>query len=322
MAIAGDPSPSHDEFPEATVLVLIRDPGPREAKTFDLLKAQVYPGRFKVHVVDSSPDPNAEINVAIRNQVDRYEVIPPESFKHGPTRNIGVDACSSEVFVSLSSDAQPIDEHCLKNLVAPIAEGRAEASHGRQRSPFEDAERAAAYSYWYPDHPEIKSQATIGELGMRALHFTDVFSAFRADTIKAIRFPDVSIFQDLALMKSLIDAGCRVAYEPGATVLHAHPLSYREMWKRYRGLGEVGERYGVFDAVKEHRSLMSEGMRVIRGLTPTMRLTHPSDFVSSVAMAVVKAGAIAQGRRDAARRPSLEVTWTKESGSIALRKQR
>lgn len=307
--------------PAVTVLFLIRDPGDREVRTAEMIRKQNYEGRVYVDTIDSSPDPDRPNNRKIEAMSDAYETIPAESFRHGATRNRGAERCSDPIFVCLSSDATPVDDRWLTALVRPIAAGEAEVSYGRQKSPVADAEREATFASWYPDEPCVKSKDQIAELGIRAFIFTDVSSAYRTDVIQKIPFPELSIFQDMGMIKALMDAGCRIAYVPDAEVWHVHQLVLKTMWHRYRGLGEVCERVGIFDDVKANRKggLVVEGWRAVRSIVPSMK-GGPKNAARSFGMSVVKAAAIQMGRRDAHRRPPLELEWTPELGSRAVRK--
>lgn len=307
--------------PDVTVLVLMRNPGARELETLSLVRSQTYPGKVLITVIDSSDDPQRGQSVAVRESVDRYVTIRPQEFSHGGTRNQGVDLCTTPILVSLSSDAHPTNETWLEALTAPVIAGKADASYGRQRSPIADPEREATFGFLYPDQAEIKTKESVPELGIRTFHFTDVTSAFSTEVIREVRFPEVAIFQDMGLVKRLLDAGCRIAYVPEAEVYHVHPLTWRSMWARYRGLGEVCERAGIFDAVRRQRKggLAGEGLRAISRMVPRGR-RNPVAAARSLGMGIVKAGALAMGRRDAKKNEHLQMEWTEGEGSRAVRR--
>jgi hypothetical protein len=258
-------------LPEATVVLLCFKPGPHELETVKLVRAQDYPNRISLLVIDSSPNPEEPTNRAIRAHADHWEAIPPESFQHGRTRNMALELCSTPVIAFLSLDAHPANATWLASLVRPLAEGRAEASYGCQRAPSYDAERQATFSFLYPEEPEIQFKARIPELGLRTFHFSDVTSAFLTEVVRRVRFPeDLVIGEDIGVAKRLLDLGLRTAYVPGAIVYHAHDYGPWQLIHRYRHLGSLLERIGVFDELRRQGrgSLLREGLRVTRALSP------------------------------------------------------
>lgn len=289
-------------LPDTTVVLLVHGPSERETRTAALVRAQAYPGNLQLLVVDSSPDVSGPANRALRDAADVWERIPPASFGHGRTRNVALDMCTTPVVAFLSQDANPADDRWLVNLVTPLAAGLAEASYGRQRVPDRNPEREATFGYLYPTSFEVKTKARVPELGIRTYHFSDVTSAFLADVARATRFPeDIPTFEDVGIAKRLLDAGHRVAYVPDAVVLHAHALGWRSMIARYRQIGAVYERLGIFADLRQAtgRTLLSEGVRVSRAIAPS---AEGRRTIQRAAVAGVKAGAVAWGRIDERRR--------------------
>lgn len=305
-----------------TVVLLVRQPGQRELESLELVRKQEYPGRVFIHVIDSSPNAYEPPNRHMAAASDQWRSIPPSDFHHGRTRNLAVESVETEIVVFLSSDAHPVGPQWLTALVEPVASGAAEVSYGRQRSPDPDPEREAAYGFLYPDEAQIKSKASIREMGVRALHFSDVHSAYRTDVLREVPFPEnIAIFQDAVIPKLLFDAGKRIAYVPDAEVLHAHPLTLRSMWHRFRGLGEVWQRAGLFDEIANEKGrvgFFKEGLKAVSHMVP--RGSSPRQVARSLATGVVKAVAVAEGRRDAKRRPPLSLEWDERSGSRAVRR--
>jgi rhamnosyltransferase len=307
---------------DVTILLLMREPRERELRTVELVRSQEYDGAAVVHVIDSSDRIDTEIVTKIKGMVDRWDHIEPETFSHGGTRNAGVDATETALFVSLSSDAHPMHTGWLSALLKPLNEGSADASYGGQRSPDGDPERDATYNFLYPEEPVVKTKADLPTMGLRTFHFSDVSSAFLTEVIAKLRYPEVSIFQDVGIAKSLLDGGYRIAYEPDASVYHAHPMTWRSMWARYRGLGEVWERHGLFEEIKAGSNsggLIRTGLGAVRRMVPRTG-KNPVRFARSLAIGAVKGLAVTQGRRDAHRRAPLALEWDAKEGSRAVRR--
>ncbi|MCA1607428.1 MAG: glycosyltransferase family 2 protein, partial [Acidobacteria bacterium] len=237
-------------LPDVTVVLLVYKPGEHEVETAHAVRRQQYDGAISLLVIDSSPVRSSPYGLELRGLADRYDAIRPEIFGHGRTRNRALDMCNSPFIVYLSQDAHPVRTSWLYTLVAPLLTGEAEASYGRQVSPDADPERDATFGYWYPDKPQIKTKASMSELGFKTFHFSDVTSAFVTDVARRLRFPEeLDAFgkgEDFGIAKRLLDRGDRIAYVPEAAVWHAHKMSPQETFSRYRQIGVVCERLGIF----------------------------------------------------------------------------
>jgi rhamnosyltransferase len=296
--VATVPVESSVPWPDTTIALLTKDPGERELETLERLRRQRYAGRRSLLVIDSSEDPNGSVNSALKRAATRWEAIPPREFRHAGTRNRALEACRTPLIVYLSGDAHPIDDLWLQRLVEPLVDGRAHASYGRQRTPEPDPEREATYRYLYPEALEIKTKASIRQLGLRAFHFSDVTSAFVTDVLRSLRFPDdLPIFEDVGIAKRLLDANYRIAYVPQATVLHSHPLRARDIAQRYRRIGFVYEKLGIFEELQRvgRRSLVTEGFNVARHVSRTGR-PGLRPRLSGASVGALKVAAVTVGR--------------------------
>lgn len=303
-------------MPDATLVLLAHNPGSHELETAAQVRSQRYPAKVHLLVIDSSLDTSCPANRTLRQAADDWLAISPESFGHAATRNRAVDLCTTPIIVFLSQDAHPADERWLASLVRPLVAGDAAASYGRQRPPSPNAEREATFSYLYPAVPEIKRKADIGALGLRTFHFSDVTSAFLTDVLRRVRFPDeLPAFEDIGVAKRLLDAGYRIAYVPAATVVHAHELGPRSMFERYRQIGVIYERLGIFEELRRVRSghLLTEGLRVLRAVAPRSgRGVGP--WARRVAVGGVKVGGVAWGRWQARRQVNRSLTVAGQAG--------
>jgi rhamnosyltransferase len=289
-----------DPWPDVTVVLLVVHPGPHEVRTAELVHSQVYPGRMRLKVIDSSPDPTAPACGRIAELAEDWSAIAPGTFGHARTRNLAAAEVTTPVIAFLSQDAHPTGPRWLEHLVRPLREGRAEAAYGRQVSPFPDAERQATFGHLYPEEPQIKTRARIRELGLVTFHFSDVTSAFRTEVLREVGFPDVEIFEDVAVAKAYLDRGYRIAYVPAAVVEHVHTMGLREMGRRYRQIGSVYERLGIFADLKASgRSLVRDGLSTTRSVVP--RAAEPAQKARSAFIGAVKLASVSYGR--------LETRW-------------
>jgi rhamnosyltransferase len=266
------------------------------------VRAQAYGAPVTIHAIDSSADPGAPRNRAIREAVDSWEAIPPAQFGHGATRNRAVDACTTPLVAFLSQDAHPVGDGWLAALVKPLVEGQAVAAYGRQQAPPGQAERAATFAWLYPDTPEVKTKADVARMGIRTFHFSDVTSAFVADVLREVRFPeDLPTFEDIGVAKRLLDRGHALAYVPDAVVVHGGPLDQARLFRRYRQIGAIYERLGIFADLKTAtgKGLARSGLRTAGAVAP------PGNPLRRAAVAAVKAAGVAFGRVEARLRAGL-----------------
>src|SRR4030043_1207856 len=80
--------------------------------------AQGIEDTFEVIAIDSgSSDHTREILTKFPIHV---EEIPPSTFNHGETRNLGARLAKGEYLVYLTQDATPLNEEWLARLVSPL----------------------------------------------------------------------------------------------------------------------------------------------------------------------------------------------------------
>jgi rhamnosyltransferase len=197
----------------------------------------------------------------------------------------------------LSQDAHPADDRWLAELTAPLARGEAVAAYGRQAAPAGEAERAATFDFLYPDTPEVKTKADVARLGLRAFHFSDVTSAFVTDVLREVRFPeDLPTFEDIGVAKRLLDRGDAIAYVPSAVVVHGGPMVGARLVRRYRQIGAIYERLGIFADLKRAtgKGLLGQGLRTAGAVSPSSE-----GRARRLATAALKAGAVGLGRAEA-----------------------
>jgi rhamnosyltransferase len=261
------------------------------------VRAQAYDGPVTLHAIDSSADPTRPNNRQIRDDVDDWEAIPPADFGHGKTRNRAADACRSPLIAFLSQDAHPADDRWLAELVAPLAHGTAVAAYGRQIPPAGDEERAATFGFLYPETAELKTKADVARMGLRAFHFSDVTSAFVTDVLREVRFPeDLPTFEDIGVAKRLLDRGDTLAYVPTAAVIHGDRMAGGRLVLRYRQIGSIYERLGIFADLRRAtgKGLIRQGMSTAGAVSPAA-----GGPLRRLATAALKAGAVALGRVEA-----------------------
>ena len=196
--------------------------------------------RFEVIAIDSgSKDGTVEI---LRRFPVRLEEIPPESFNHGGTRNLGASMAEGEYLVFLSQDAEPAHDGWLDYLVLPLEE---------------DEEVAGAYPGFLPRpgcHP-LEQREILGwyvvsaEIGVRwvkravgnpdyltnpwpYIFFPNCCSCIRRSIWARFPFKPVNFAEDQDWAKRVLEAGYSTVFMPTAVTIHSHNYPARVQFRR------------------------------------------------------------------------------------------
>ncbi len=202
--------------------------------------AQQTSRRFEVIAIDSgSTDGTLEL-------FDHFPVrlyqIPPQSFNHGGTRNLGASLAQGKYLVFLSQDAEPANELWLDHLVSPVEE---------------DERVAGAYAGHLPRpgcHPmeqrEILEWPSISaEIGVRMvkqavgnpdypanpwlyIHFPNTCSCIRRSAWASFPFRPVNFAEDQDWAKRVLEAGFATVFVPKAVVFHSHSYTWKVQFQR------------------------------------------------------------------------------------------
>lgn len=218
--------------------------------------------RCETIVVDSSSTDNtADIAASYDARVMR---VRKEEFNHGGTRNLAVGQTNGDIVIFLTQDALPVGRDCVESLVKPLEDKEIAASYGRQtpRGNAMPTERFARH-FNYPPVPSIKSWADTSRLGIKAFFFSNVWSAVRKKEFTELgRFPeDLIMFEDMLFAARLLKAGYKIAYVPGAEVVHSHDYSLPQQFARYAAAGRSFARNPWF---LEYAKARSEGVSLLR----------------------------------------------------------
>jgi rhamnosyltransferase len=249
--------------PEVSVLLLTLDAMRQLPELLQRLAEQRIDARTEVVAVDSgSSDGTAEL---LEPRVDRLIRIPRESFGHGRTRNLGVEACRGERVALLVQDALPASPSWLAELVAPLAEERVAGSFSRQiPTPGASALARAQLAGWVaassaPRRTRLTPEA-FAELApmerLRACAFDNVSSCVRREVWRQHPFPEAPIAEDVAWGKRVLLAGFELAYAPGSAVIHSHDRSLRYEFARTRLLHAELRRLFGLETVGSARELL------------------------------------------------------------------
>lgn len=236
-----------------SVIFAVKDGGIAFVECLRAVREQVTDEPVEIVVVDSgsadgSPD-------AARAAGATVTTIPPQSFSHGRSRNLGAREAQGETFVFLSQDAVPTDERWLQRLVAPLRVDDALAGvYGRQL-PNDDAIPPETYFLTFLYGAESRRQRARhdGELSMATTLFSNVNAAMPRRMWERFPFAEnIIMSEDQEWSRRVLLAGYAVAYEPAAAVRHSHTYTLTEAFRRFFDSGVSAER--AYMAGRRHSS--------------------------------------------------------------------
>lgn len=247
---------------QVSILILARNEAGNIGPCLEAVFSQTCGKPFEVILVDSESE-DATVEIA-RGFPVRIEQIAAASFHHARTRNYAASLATGDFLVYLAADALPASPTWLESLLAPFDDPQVAGVYGRHLAKAgATAERRATLATIYGEFPLIKDRSRKRELGHRCYHFSTVNAALRRAVWEQVQFPEVKVFEDVAIAKRVIESGWKIAYEPRAAVFHSHNHTPDNLLKRYFDIGVMWRRTGVWD--RDFRaSLVRDAWRLVR----------------------------------------------------------
>jgi rhamnosyltransferase len=220
----------------------------------------------EIIVIDSSsPDNTAKI---AESQGVKTIIIKREDFDHGGTRNLAASHARGGILAFLTQDALPGDKQFIENLTRPLGEPEIAAAYGRQ-VPKDDARPTEKFArlFNYPEAPVVKGISDIPALGIKTFFFSNACSAIRKREFElSSGFTEKLIMnEDMHFACRLILKGYKIAYVPGAKVIHSHDYPLGSQLKRYFDIGVFMKKhlYPITDvrSDKTGAQFLKEGVR-------------------------------------------------------------
>jgi glycosyltransferase involved in cell wall biosynthesis len=182
------------------------------------------PGGVEVVLVDSgSTDGTLEI---ARAHGARIVTIERAEFSFGRSLNRGCEAATGDILVFVSGHCVPTGSDWLAALCAPLLDGRAAYTYGRQIGDDDSnySERRI-FAKYFPDAPAIPQEGFFCNNANAAI-LRSVWAAHRFDEA-------LTGLEDMDLAKRLIAAGLRVGYVAAAPVFHHHAETWAQVRRRF-----------------------------------------------------------------------------------------
>ena len=196
----------------------------------EALAAVVAEGPDEILVIDSGSR-DGSVEVARAAGVEVLE-IPPESFGHGRTRNLGAERTTGELICFLTQDATPVPGWLEAYRSAFSLADSVGAAYGPHlpragTSPMIARELTEFFSMFSP------SGETVVQGPGDPTFLSNVNACYSRGCWEQIRFRDVDYSEDQAFGVDLLAAGWVKVYQPAAAVLHAHDYPPRDFMRRY-----------------------------------------------------------------------------------------
>lgn len=175
-------------------------------------------------VVDSgSTDGSTEI---ARRAGCKLMHIRRHEFSFGRSLNIGCEAATGDLLVFVSGHCIPTDEHWLRQLCAPLIEGSAHYTYGRQiGGPTSRFSECRIFEKYYPAVSAVPQEGFFCNNANAALPKA-VWQQFRFDE-------ELTGLEDMELAKRMVDAGRRIGYIAEACVTHHHDETWPQVRRRF-----------------------------------------------------------------------------------------
>jgi rhamnosyltransferase len=250
-----------------SIVIPVKNGGPDLARCLDAIAEQdVGEEQVEVVIVDSG---STDESLAVARAHDAVvREIPPASFTHGASRNVGAGIARGELLVFISQDAFAVGQHWLARLTAPLrAEPSVGGVYGRQL-PHAGARPPEVYflDFLYGPSERTQRAGTVSELNME----TTLFSNVNAAMTRALweRFPfveDIIMSEDQDWSRRVLLEGFAIVYEPAAAVRHSHNYTLGSAFQRFFDSGVSAERAYLAGARPSSRVLRAAAQRYARG---------------------------------------------------------
>ena len=228
-------------------------------QVLDAVKAQEFDGPVELVIVDSmSDDGTAEL---AQKYADIFFQVKREEFNHGETRNLAISKSTGELVALLVQDATPSDKSWLKKLAGNFSDSKVAGAYSRQ-VPRPDCNPLIKMrlSGWGAGKEgkriqELKISKDISpQQIIEAYSFDNVSSMIRRSVWEQIHFRPRKFAEDILWAKEVLEAGWKIVYDPGSTVIHSHNKSlwyeFRRVYLDHQNWWQVGQ-FRVFNRLRE-----------------------------------------------------------------------
>jgi len=219
-----------------SLVIPTKNGGPLFKAAIGALENQTYWVQTEFIVIDSGSSDNT-VEIA-RNAGAKIVEIPPESFNHGATRDLGISIASCELVVLMVQDAIAQGTNLLETILRQFDDPEVAGVYARQvPQPDADLITQRNLNNWLTGRLEREVRKMESLEWYEALspiekyffcNFDNVCSAIRKSVWQEQKFGDVAFGEDIDWAERVLKKGWRIVFEPEAAVVHSHnrPMLY------------------------------------------------------------------------------------------------
>jgi len=224
---------------QISVIILVKNGGAYLGEVLEGVFSQKGVEAFEVVAVDSgSTDNSREI---LNRYPVRVEEIPPATFNHGETRNLGARLSQGTYLVYLTQDAVPGDDEWLAKLVEPLREDSLVAGTFSSHRPRKDCPLMERRQILHTVLTSGKDKRVNTAVGNREFEknpypfiwFSNTSSCIRREVWEKLPFRRVEFAEDQDWAKRVLEAGYKTVYVPDSIVIHSHHYGPVTNFRRY-----------------------------------------------------------------------------------------
>ncbi|MBR0092700.1 MAG: glycosyltransferase family 2 protein [Lachnospiraceae bacterium] len=167
----------------------------------------------------------------------RTFTVAESAYDHAATRNMGVRETEegAELFLLMTQDAVPADDHLTERLAAAFADPKTAAAYARQLTGTDaSVAEKCARRFNYPAESLVKTIDDLPVLGIKTFFCSNVCAMYRRDVFeKTGGFEAPAIFnEDMVYASRILHEGYAIRYQADAQVVHAHAYGLKAQFKR------------------------------------------------------------------------------------------
>ena len=250
------------------VIIPMYKPGKQAFQLIERLEKQSYPiGKL---IIINTEEKYFESNFYGTGFLEKYrniEVhhISAKEFDHGRTRAKALGYSNADIFVCMTQDAIPKDEHLIAHLVEALTQQKDIAAAYAKQLPLEDCREIEKFtrSFNYLEEPRIKTKDDIETLGIKTFFCSNVCAAYHRNIYDMVGgFEKKTIFnEDMIFAGHAVKKGYAIAYAPQAEVFHSHNYTCMQQLRRNFDLGvSQAQHPEVFEGISSQK----EGKNLVK----------------------------------------------------------